>query len=112
VNPTTFSFPVIGTCGNVGVGTLVRPGYFGINLGLFRDFPIRERQKIETRAEAFNRENRINLGSPDRTQSPRVPPTKLVGLSSLESNRLFQPYNPPRLSIGSFQTAEPESMAA
>jgi len=67
VNPAAFSYPATGTYGNVGVGTLVGPGYFGINLGLFRDFPIRERQKIEIRAEAFNLENRINLGSPVAT---------------------------------------------
>jgi hypothetical protein len=67
VNPTAFTFPASGTFGNVGVGTLVGPGYFGINLGLFRTFAIRERQKIEIRAEAFNLENRINLGSPVAT---------------------------------------------
>jgi len=69
VNPAAFSYPATGTYGNVGVGTLVGPGYFGINLGLFRDFPIRERQKIEIRAEAFNLENRINLGAPVATLS-------------------------------------------
>jgi hypothetical protein len=69
VNPAAFSFPATGAYGNVGVGTLVGPGYFGINLGLFRDFNIRERQKIEIRAEAFNLENRINLGAPVATLS-------------------------------------------
>ena len=67
VNAAAFSYPATGTYGNVGIGTLVSPGYFGINLGLFRAFDIRERQKIEIRAEAFNLENRINLGSPVAT---------------------------------------------
>jgi hypothetical protein len=64
VNPAAFTYPANGTFGNVGVGTLEGPGYFGINLGLFRDFGIREHQKFEIRAEAFNLQNRINLGSP------------------------------------------------
>jgi Carboxypeptidase regulatory-like domain/TonB dependent receptor len=69
VNPAAFSYPATGTYGNVGVGTLFGPGYFGINLGLFRGFRVRERQTIEIRAEAFNLENRINLGSPVATLS-------------------------------------------
>jgi hypothetical protein len=69
VNPAAFSYPATGTFGNVGVGTLVGPGYFGINMGLSRAFVIQERQKIEIRAEAFNLENRINLGGPVATLS-------------------------------------------
>ena len=67
VNPAAFTNPAAGTFGNVGIGTLVGPGYFGINMGLSRAFVIRERQKIEIRAEAFNLENRINLGGPVAT---------------------------------------------
>ena len=33
-------------------------------MALFRDFVIHERHKVEIRAEAFNLENRINLGTP------------------------------------------------
>ena len=69
VNPAAFAYPATGTYGNVGVGTLYGPGYFGINLGLFRDFRIRERQTFEIRGEAFNLENRINLGTPVATLS-------------------------------------------
>jgi hypothetical protein len=38
-------------------------------MALIRDFVIKERNKIEIRAEAFNLENRINLGTPVLTLS-------------------------------------------
>jgi hypothetical protein len=64
LNPAAFAYPATGTFGNVGVDDVAGPGYFGINLALFRDFIIKERNRIEIRAEACNLENRINLGSP------------------------------------------------
>jgi len=64
LNPAAFAAPATGSYGNMGVGDLEGPGYFGINMALFRDFVIHERHKLEIRAEAFNLENRINLGTP------------------------------------------------
>ena len=69
LNPSAFAYPATGAYGNVGVDDVVGPGYFGINMALFRDFIIRERHKIQIRAEAFNLENRINLGTPVLTLS-------------------------------------------
>jgi hypothetical protein len=69
INPAAFAYPAIGTYGNLGVNSLVGPGYFGINMGLSRTFVYRERNKIEIRAEAFNLENRINLATPVLTLS-------------------------------------------
>ena len=69
INPKAFAFPATGTYGNVGVDSLVGPGYFGINMALIRDFVFKERNKIEIRAEAFNLENRINLNNPVTTLS-------------------------------------------
>ncbi len=69
INPAAFAYPATGTYGNVGVDSLVGPGYFGINMALIRDFVIKERHKIEIRGEAFNLENRINLGTPVLTLS-------------------------------------------
>ena len=69
INPAAFAYPATGTYGNLGVDSLVGPGYFGINMGLSRAFVYRERNKIEIRAEAFNLENRINLATPVLTLS-------------------------------------------
>jgi hypothetical protein len=69
LNPAAFAYPATGTYGNVGVDSLVGPGYFGINMALIRDFALKERNKIEIRAEAFNLENRINLNNPVTTLS-------------------------------------------
>ena len=69
LNPAAFAYPATGTYGNVGVDDVYGPGYFGINMALFRNFIIRERHTIQIRGEAFNLENRINLGTPVLTLS-------------------------------------------
>jgi len=69
INPAAFAYPAAGTFGNVGVDTVYGPGYFDVDLGLSRAFVIRERNKIEIRAEAFNIQNRVNLMAPNATLS-------------------------------------------
>ena len=64
INALAFAAPATGTVGNVGVGTLQGPGYFDVDLGLSRMFAVSERQRVEIRGEAFNVQNRVNLGPP------------------------------------------------
>jgi hypothetical protein len=65
INPQAFLPPAPGTYGNLGMNTLVSPGSFNIDVALSRDFRIRERHRIEIRAEAFNVLNKANLLTPN-----------------------------------------------
>lgn len=55
--------------GSLGRNTVRTPGEFDIDLAVGRKFPIRERLKVELRAEAFNLLNHTNLLAPDTTLS-------------------------------------------
>jgi hypothetical protein len=64
MNLSAFGSPAPGTFGNVGVGTLIGPGYFTVDLALSKRFRVRERQTVEIRAESFNTQNRVNFLNP------------------------------------------------
>jgi outer membrane receptor protein involved in Fe transport len=59
ISPPQFSF------GNSGTGILVGPGYFNVDLGIHRNFPIRERLAVSYRCEMFNSFNRANFNPPN-----------------------------------------------
>jgi len=50
--------------GTLGRNTIRTPGEFDLDLAVGRKFPIRERLKLEVRAEAFNMLNHTNFQSP------------------------------------------------
>ena len=64
LNRNAFGSPAPGTLGNLGNNNLSGPDYFDVDLALSRRFPVKERQSIEIRAEAFNIENRVNFLNP------------------------------------------------
>ncbi len=64
LNPAAFQVPANGTLGNVGAATVQGPGTFTLDMSLFRDFRLTERQDIEFRAEAFNLPNHFRPGNP------------------------------------------------
>lgn len=67
LNPSTFGLPAIGTFGNVGKGSLRGPGYFNVDLGLFKSFDMTERMRLQFRAEFFNAFNHTNFSDPGNT---------------------------------------------
>src|SRR5579872_7386328 len=66
-NPKAFILPTAGTYGNVGRGVLTGPGLADLDLSLFKNIALSERQTLQFRAEAFNTLNRSNYGLPNTT---------------------------------------------
>ncbi len=62
---SAFGAPAAGTFGNLGKGSLRGPDLISYNGGLLKDFPLlRERMKLQFRAEFFNLFNRANFSNP------------------------------------------------
>jgi hypothetical protein len=66
-NTAAFSIPAQYTWGTAGPGILVGPGYFTLDLGIHRTFPIKERYRLTFRAEMFNTLNHANFNNPNAT---------------------------------------------
>jgi hypothetical protein len=69
VGPTSFSTPLNGMFGNLGSANILGPGAVQFDMSLVRSFRVRERQKVEIRAEAFNLLNHYRPGNPTAVTS-------------------------------------------
>jgi hypothetical protein len=58
--------------GTAGYNTLRGPGTFNLDMGVFRQLPVREGIKLEFRAEAFNATNTPHFGNPGGNVSNMV----------------------------------------
>jgi len=65
LNAAAFSLPAIGTFGNVGKGQFRGPGFFSYDMGIFKNFPIRDAFGIQFRGELFNAFNHTNFATPN-----------------------------------------------
>jgi outer membrane receptor protein involved in Fe transport len=55
----------IGVYGNVGRNSLIGPGAFTTNMGIFKTFLVREDVRLQFRSEFFNLFNRANFNNPN-----------------------------------------------
>jgi len=69
ITAAAFTAPAVGTYGNVGNNSIVGPGYWDWSEAVSRQFQIREGQRVEFRAEAFNVTNSLRAGNPGVTLS-------------------------------------------
>jgi hypothetical protein len=63
VNPDAFTAAAPGSFGNLARNKYYGPGFSDVDLSIFKNIPIRERVKIQLRAEMFNLFNRVNFAS-------------------------------------------------
>jgi hypothetical protein len=63
-NRAAFAFPAAGQFGNSARNNVRGPGLWNVTAGVFRNFPIGERVRLQFRSEFFNLLNHTNLNNP------------------------------------------------
>jgi len=63
-DPNAFLLPPTGTFGNVSRGRFTGPGFWNLDVSLFKKIALKENLNLQFRAEAFNVLNHANFNSP------------------------------------------------
>jgi hypothetical protein len=69
LNRSAFGLPAVGSFGDRGKGQFRGPGSFNWDMGLAKDFPIKDRFTFQFRGEFFNVFNRVNYSNPNTSYS-------------------------------------------
>jgi hypothetical protein len=86
LNRLAFSVNALGTYGQLGRNTFRGPGSFNTDMGLHKDFPVREGMKFQFRFEAFNLFNNVNFSNPTAT----VTSGNFMKITSASDPRILQ----------------------
>ena len=72
LNPASFQNNAAGTYGSITKGSFVGPGYIDWDMGLTRNFNIKEKADLQFRVEYFNIFNHTNFGDPGTTNNSSI----------------------------------------
>jgi hypothetical protein len=71
-NPNSLVNPPLGTLGNAARGVLIGPGINNWDLGITKNFPVKERARVQFRCEMFNAFNHTQFSGAYTTIDPSV----------------------------------------
>jgi hypothetical protein len=67
VNRAAFASPAAGALGNLGRNVIYGPSFFSVDPSMFKEFAVKEKLKLQFRAEVFNVLNWANHANPTVT---------------------------------------------
>jgi hypothetical protein len=66
-NTAAFAVNSLGTFGTSGINVMQGPGFWNLDAGVSKAFPIHEARRIDFRAQFYNIANNVNFGQPNST---------------------------------------------
>ena len=85
-----FAPNAVGTYGVLGRGTYFGPGFATVDLGVMKNFAIRERFNSQLRFEMFNSLNRVNFNNPNNSSNAAQNSANFMRIISARDPRILQ----------------------
>jgi hypothetical protein len=85
-NPAAYSMPPSNSTGNAPRNSVDGPGFRNVNIGLFRDFWLPRKMRLQVRVESTNAFNFVNLNQPEG----RLNRSNTGAISSAQAMRQMQ----------------------